>query len=382
MKFKTYVIFFVLFGVLPDTYLCMTVLPAAPLAGRLALCIPTLVILACLPLIGAGVRYTDTVRVFSYVSFLFQLPKAVMALFSIVGRFVLGLSPATADWIAFGFGAGVSLLFFVLIFYMTRHLKVQSDDLSFAQLPLPFDGLRICQMSDLHLGSFGKRARYVRRIVDTVLAHEPDVIFFTGDLVNFSSTEADSYLGELARLQAPLGIFAIRGNHDYLLHGHHSGEARVRDMDRLLAAERGLGWNILLNENVVLEKDGASLAVVGVENYSSNPFFRQYQGDLKAALEGLPDGIFKILLSHDPSHWRAEVVSESDIALTLSGHTHGLKYKLAGLHPSHWKLPESSGVYRLRDRVLHVSEGLGSAFAFRLGGFPKIDLISLHRKPE
>ena len=382
MKFKTYIIFLLLLGVLPDVYLFLKVLPDIPLAARLTVFLPTLVELACLPLIGTGVRYTDTVRVFSYVGFLFELPKSIVALLSIMGRLLPGLGPALADWVAFGVGACVSLLFFVLIFFMTRHLKVHPLELSFDNLPRPFDGMRICQMSDLHLGSFGKKARYVQRIVDTVVSNAPDVIFFTGDLVNFSSKEADPYLDELSQLHAPLGIFAIRGNHDYLLHGHHSGEARVRDMERLLEVERGLGWHILLNESVVLEKDGARMAVMGVENYSSNPFFKQVKGDLKAALEGLPEGIFKILLSHDPSHWRAEVLSESDISLTLSGHTHGLKYKLAGLRPSHWKLPESSGIYRLRDRVLHVSEGLGSAFAFRVGGFPKIDLITLHRKPE
>ena len=380
MKFKSYVIFFLLFGVLPDLYLCLPMLPALALGWKIVLCLPTLCTLVCLPLIAAGIHYTDSVRVFSYLTFLFQLPKFVVSLFSAVGRYAIGLSFPTADWIAFAGGLAVSFFFAILIFYTTRHLKVNDLDLSFEKLPRPFDGLRVCQLSDLHLGSFGKTAAYVKRIIDTTLSLSPDIILFTGDLVNFESAEAEPYLEELSRLKAPLGIFSIRGNHDYLLHGHHNEEERQLDMDRLLHIEKKLGWRILLNTHALLRRGNEEMALVGVENFSSNPFFSKVRGDLKSALAGLPAGIFTILLSHDPSHWRAEVVPDSDVDLTFSGHTHGLKYKLAGLHPSHWKLPHSCGVYMEDGQVLHVSEGLGSAFAFRLSGFPKIDLITLRHK--
>lgn len=377
MKFRAYVIFFLLFGVLSDLYTCLLFLP---LLWDIILCIPTLAALVCLFFIGAGVQYTPSLRIFSYLIFIFEFPKFIFMLFSSIGIYLLGIPRGPGAWIAFGVGAGVSLFFSYLIFYSTRHLKVHSQELAFEGLPKEFDGLRICQLTDFHLGSFGKKAKYITRIVDTTMSLKPDVILFTGDLVNFEAAEAESYLEVLARLSAPYGVFAIRGNHDYLLHGHHNEEERKVDTEKLHSMETGLGWTVLLNENILLKKDGASIALVGVENVSSNPYFLKMGGDLKKAMEGLPEGIFIILLSHDPSHWRREVVPSSDIPLTLSGHTHGLKYKLAGLKPSHWKLPESSGIYTEGAQVLHVSKGLGSAFAFRLGGFPNIDIITLRTK--
>ncbi|MBR1871698.1 MAG: metallophosphoesterase [Bacteroidales bacterium] len=380
MKFKSYVIFFLLFGVSADLYLGIVMMAGMPLAWKLLAALPTLAALVCLPLIAGAFKYTDSVRVFSYLTFFFEFPKFTAALFSVIGRYAMWLPNPLADTIAAAIGAGVALFFATMIFYVTRNLKVSAADLSFGSLPKDFDGLRICQLSDFHLGSFGRAGKYIRRIVETVKAASPDIILFTGDLVNFESSEADYYLHSLSNLAAPMGIFAVRGNHDYLLHGHHDGAERRSDMERLLELEKGLGWRVLLNENVLLGRGGSRIAIAGVENTSSNPYFLKMGGDLKKALSGLPEGIFKILLSHDPSHWRSEVLPCSDVQLTLSGHTHGLRYKMAGLHVSHWKLRESAGIYVQDGRVLHVSEGLGSAFAFRLGGFPKINLITLHTK--
>ena len=369
MKVQSYIIFFLLLGVLPDICLWKTILTNWPVFGKLAVCLPTLGLLVCLLLILCIVRYSDSVRVFSWLTFLFALPKTVLALFSLAGWTATGAILAGA----------VFLFFLVLIFYVTRHLQVYSEDLSFEDLPDLFDGLRICQLSDFHLGSFGRKSHYIRRIIDTTLSQTPDLILFTGDLVNFESDEALPYRNEMRRLSAPLGVFAIRGNHDYLLHGHHNEEERLSDMDRLLKLEQSFGWRILRNEHVLLERDREALALIGVDNVSANPFFKKESGDLPRALQGLAKGLFKILLSHDPSHWRAEVVPDGSIALTLSGHTHGLKYKMAGRHISHWHLPESAGTYRENRQVLHVSKGLGSAFAFRLGGFPNIDILTLRR---
>ena len=376
MKFKSYIIFFLLFGVVSDVYSCLWPLADAPWWGKALLCLPTLAAGLCLPLIGLGKHYTDAVRVFSYLTFIFALPKFVFTLFDAVGRFLFRSDAAAT--VALVAGAGVSLVFLVLIFYVTRHLVVQQKDLTFRDLPKAFEGFRVCHLSDLHLGSFGKVSSYIRRIMDAVESLRPDLILFTGDLVNFETAEALPFLDQLRRLRAPFGIFAIRGNHDYLLHGHHSEQDRQEDMDRLLRLEQQLGWHVLLNAHEKVRKDGDELAIVGVENVSANPYFTHTGGDLQKALKGLPDKMFRILLSHDPSHWRSEVVPAAGIPLTLSGHTHGLKYKLAGLHVSHWKLHESGGIYTAGDQTLYVSEGLGSAFAFRLGGYPKIDLLTLH----
>ena len=368
MKFRTYVLFFLLFGVLGDVILGLTLLKDAPLAWKLVVASPTLASLVCLPLIGMGKVYTDALRIFSFLMFICELPKFLTAIF---GLFL----PAM---VAVGIGAAVSAFFLVFIFYVSRHLYVKDMKLCFKDLPEGFDGLRLCHITDLHLGSLGHKTPYVRRIIDTIQSLKPELILFSGDLVSFEAREADAYKSWLERLKAPLGIFSIFGNHDFLLHGPHDDEGRKEDMEKLETFERGLGWRVLRNLAEILERGGSRLAIVGVDNVSRNPFFQKTGGNnLEKALRGLPEGIFKILISHDATHWRMEVLPGTDIRLTLSGHTHGLKYKLAGLHVSHWKLHESSGIYREGDRVLHVSPGLGSAFAFRLGGFPEIDMITL-----
>lgn len=368
MRFPTFVVYFLL-GLAADAYIW----------NAFAL-IPTLVILCCLPFIGSGKRYTDAVRTFSYVYFIFELPKVLFALLSLILRYLAGVDFHVADCISVAVGVGVGLFFATMIFYVSRHLMVNRLELAFDTLPKGFDGLTFCQLSDFHLGSYGRKCRYVTRIIDTALALSPELILFTGDLVNFDTSEAEPYLDELGRLNAPMGIFAIRGNHDYLLHGPLAEPARIAATEKLNELEKGLGWRVLLNENVMLERGGSGIALAGVENISSNPFFARMGGDLAKAMDGIAPGTFTILLSHDPSHWGNEVAPRGDIALTLSGHTHGLKYKLAGFRPSHWKLPFYRGLFTEGPSVLHVSRGLGSAFAFRLGGYPHIDLITLRRK--
>jgi len=366
MKFQTYVLFFILFGLAPDLYLGLAT--GWEMVWKVLVCIPTVAALVSLVFIGLGRHYTEALRVFSYLIFLFELPKFVGMLLSPLGMVAGGVA-----------AAAVALFFATLIFYSSRHLKVNTQTLSFKDLPEAFGGLKLCQLSDLHLGSFGRKAKYVQRVVDATLAQQPDLILFTGDLVNFASEEALPYKEQLSRLNAPMGIWAVRGNHDYLLHGCFSEKEREKDTQRLLRFEQeDLGWHVLQDQNILLSKDGESIALAGVGNISTSPYFQKMGGNLKKATEGIPEGVFTILLSHDPSHWRAQVVPESQIHLTLSGHTHGLKYKLAGLHPSHWRLHENAGLYFAGEQILHVSEGLGSAFAFRLGGFPKIDIITLN----
>ena len=375
MKLRVFIICFFLLGILPDFYILTCILENAGWYWRLLACLPTLVAGVCLLLIGFGSRYTVAVRTTSYLTFLVQLPKALFALIHLVLPGSMGPDKSLLAALIPAFA--VSAVFFVLFYIVSRHLKVRTQTLAFKDLPPAFDGLKVCQLSDFHLGSFARNHRYIRRIVSAANAQVPDVIFFTGDLVNFESENAVPYLEDLSALKAPMGIFAIRGNHDYMHHGPFKGAGREEDMARLDEMEAGLGWQLLVDDNRILAREGGQIAVIGVENTAANPIFKGEGGDLEKALEGLPEGIFKILLSHDPSHWRSEIVPRGDIQLTLSGHTHGLKYKLAGPRPSHWKLPESSGIYREGAQTLHVTPGLGSSFSFRLGGFPCIDIIVL-----
>ena len=368
MKFKSYAIFFVLFGVIPDIYISWA------LGGGVALALlwlPTLIAAVYLVRIKRGVDYTESLKVFSYLIFICALPKLILTLFHVLGA---------GKAVSLAAGIAVGLFFAVMIFIVTPMLKTTRREIDIEGLPEQFDGLRICHLSDFHLGSFGKGNPYIKRIVDAAMAEKPDVILFTGDLVNFDSAEADPYMPELSRLAAPMGIFAVRGNHDYLLHGHFTEEERLKDTERLLDMERSMGWKILLNANDRIRKDGAEIAIAGVENISTNPYFPGVGGDLGKALEGIPDGVFTILLSHDPTHWKKEVAGKALVGLTLSGHTHGLKYKLAGLHIPSWTFHQNAGVYEDGPQVLHVSVGLGSAFAFRLAGRPSVDILTLRKK--
>lgn len=372
MKIKTYILFFILFGVIPDVFITLAPLAGAALWWKLAVCIPTAVALVFLISIGRGVKYTESLRVLSYIVFIFGLPKFMFMLF-----YGLGIIPALC------IAAAVSLFFCTLIFYVTTHLKLKETELRKDRLPAAFNGLRICHIADVHLGSFGIDNPYIGRIVDLILDQKPDIILFSGDLVNFDAGEAEPYMEQLARLKAPLGVFSIRGNHDYLLHGYHlNKEQRRAQTDRLLQMERSLGWTVLLNQHAMVQRGDAEIAVAGVENISGNPYFPSMGGDLEKALEGIPEGTFTILLSHDPTHWAADVAGKVPVDLTLSGHTHGLKIKTAGPHISSWRLRHSSGLYTEGSQNLYVTVGLGSAFAFRLAGFPNVDIITLKPNSE
>ena len=364
MKFRTYVMFWILFGVLADTIIGLTLLKGAAWWAPAIVAAPTVAAGLCLPLIGTGRNYAASLRLFSYLIFIFEFPKFITAL-------TVWFLPAA---VAVGIGAAVSLIFITYIFYVTRHLTVKETALAFDRLPDSAIGLRICHIADFHLGSFGTKSRYIGRIIDSVNAQKPDVILFSGDLVNFESKEALPYREVLAGLEAP--VYAILGNHDFLLHGPNDSneEGRLRDMAALVAFEKGLGWRILRNENLELKP---GLRLIGVDNITKNTYFRKVGGDLGKAVQGIPEGAFKILLSHDPTHWKMEVLPTTDIDLTLSGHTHGLKYKLTGLHPNHWRLHESAGLYEEGAQKLYVTPGLGSAFAFRIGGYPEIDILTL-----
>ena len=379
MKFKAFVIFFLLTSVIPDVYLLSLSITSAPLWVKVLLCLPSLVTFACVPLSVTGIRYTAVVRMFSWFTFIFEVPKLLTICLSAIFRYGVGTPPMTADIRAAIMGIALSLFFIFLIFFFSRHLKINTVELQFPDLPEGLDGIRICQLSDLHVGSFGKAPLYIKKIVDETLAQSPELILFTGDLVNFRTSEVEPFRDELSRLEAPMGIYSVRGNHDYLLHGHHSEAERLSDTENLLSFEESLGWTVLRNQNVLLRRGDTPLAIAGVENVSSNPFFKDTGGDLARALEGIPEDVFTILMSHDPSHWRREILPHSSVPLTLSGHTHGLKIKFVGLRPAHWRLRESGGVYHEKERCLYVSEGLGSAFAFRIGSFPRIDVIILKR---
>ena len=261
--------------------------------------------------------------------------------------------------------------------------RVRRSKLSFKTLPDAFKGLRIVQISDIHTGSFDNHAAVAEGIA-RVMHQKADIILFTGDLVNNMADEVDDkYLEIFSRLKAPMGVYSTLGNHDY---GDYvqwpSHQAKKDNLEKLKAIHAKAGWRLLMNEHIVLERGNDKIALVGIENWSAKANFPKY-GDMNKAYEGLEDKNipFKILLSHDPSHWREEVVSKfKDIQLTLSGHTHGMQFgvdsKWFKWSPVQYMYNEWAGIYTENEQSLYVNRGFGFlGYPGRLGVLPEITVL-------
>jgi len=269
-----------------------------------------------------------------------------------------------------------------MIYGFTRGFKritVVRFDYFSADIPPAFNDYRIVQISDLHIGTLRSHPEVVGRIVDSVLARQPDLIVLTGDLVNYRAEELEPFADELKRLQAPDGVLSIMGNHDYLTYyDWPDDDARLAQVAALQDAQRALGWTLLLNANAVVSREGDSIAFVGLEN-DGPPRFPAL-ADLEKAREGLTDSLFQIALEHDPSYWDRAIVDSTNLPLTLSGHTHGMQLRLFGWSPAAWFYPRWGGVYSAESgQTLYVSQGVGQVLLpFRLGAWPEINLITLH----
>lgn len=263
--------------------------------------------------------------------------------------------------------------------YQVRRIKLR-----FKNLPEGFRGTKIVQISDIHSGSFDSH-RAVERGVQKVMDEKPDIVFFTGDLVNNKADEIQPYTNIFSKITAPLGVYSTLGNHDY---GDYvqwpSMEAKVKNLDWLKQTHSKMGWRLLMNEHVVVEKGQDKIAVVGIENWGAKAGFPKY-GKMDEAYKGLPEKNipFKILLSHDPSHWDAQVRNEySDIDLTLSGHTHGMQLgvEIPGFKwsPVKYIYNKWAGIYREGEQYLYVNRGFGFlGYPGRLGILPEITVIEL-----
>jgi len=247
------------------------------------------------------------------------------------------------------------------------HLK--RFQLSFNTLPGSFKGLKIVQISDIHSGSFTDK-KAVMKGVDMVMKEKPDLILFTGDLVNNKSDEMEDYMDVFNKLNAPMGVYSTLGNHDY------------GDYTRLKQIHHELGWRLLMNEHVALEKGEDKIALIGVENWSAKAGFQKY-GDLKKAYEGANAYSFKILMSHDPSHWDGEVrESYKDIDLMLAGHTHGMQFgiEIPGFKwsPVQYVYKQWAGLYVEGTQKLYVNRGYGFiGYPGRVGILPEITVFEL-----
>ncbi|MDE7412944.1 MAG: metallophosphoesterase [Muribaculaceae bacterium] len=260
-----------------------------------------------------------------------------------------------------------------------KKISVEKVKISSKKIPAAFNGYKIVQLSDFHIGTYSSAPDCVERIVEKVNSLNPDLIVFTGDLVNSSSQEVEEFTGILSQLHAKDGVYSVLGNHDYCLYRqYHGDDTPDKELAKVIDCEKQIGWKLLRNSSIQIARGNDCIALIGVDNAGSRGFIDR--SDLKEALDGVPKDEFKILLSHDPSHWRREVLPKSDIDLTLAGHTHAMQFKLFGWSPSKWTYPEWGGLYEDKSRKLYVSTGIGENVAFRFGAWPQIVLITLNNE--
>lgn len=288
---------------------------------------------------------------------------------------------AFLSWMGLSFGTG---LFATLLYGFSNKYNYQLTKikLAFANLPVAFKGLKIIHISDIHSGSFTDKNAVIKG-VELILAQKPDLVLFTGDLVNDRSSEMEQYMDVFSRITAPMGVYSTLGNHDY---GDYvqwpSKEAKQENLENLKKVHTQLGWRLLMNEHVALKKDDDSIALLGIENWSNMGNFPKY-GKMQEAYPGSEKYSFKILMSHDPSHWNAEVkIKYPDIDLMLSGHTHGMQFGVENPYlkwsPVQWVYKEWAGLYETDRQKLYVNRGYGFiGYPGRVGILPEITLIEL-----
>ena len=352
---------------LPDFWLWHIGVSEWPLLLAILWWVPSLLLVLAEVGLQMGFFHKLSVRVLFTTILFSAFPKVVFILFDAFLPWFFALIPALGvmGWFAFGFIEGWKRL-------ELKHITFTSPD-----LPPYFDGYRLVQITDFHLGSFPPGNDFVQKVVDATNNEEPDMILFTGDLVNNQASEVEPYLDTLGQLHASDGIYSIWGNHDYCEYGNnHSIGALKRNRRMLYGYQESLGWHQLMNEHHVVSHGMASIAVIGVENPGQPPFTNR--SNLKKAMKGLNPDMFKILLSHDPHHWRREVVGKK-IQLTLAGHTHAGQLKIGKWTPARMAFKEWGGAYRIGEQMLYVSSGIGGSFPFRLGAWPELTVITLKR---
>lgn len=264
------------------------------------------------------------------------------------------------------------------------NINVQEVDIVRHDVPTQFDGYRIVQISDLHTGTYGSDTTFVSRLVDSINAQSPDLIVFTGDIVNSRSYELTPHVAPLSRLHARDGVYSIMGNHDYGDYAHwESADAKARSIDYLKEMQAAMGWKMLNNETAYIRNGNDSIALIGVENIGDAPF--PIYGSLTKAYPTLEDSTFKILLTHNPAHWTDSISGRKDlnVPLSLSGHTHAMQMEIAGCSPAALRYPTWGGLYADSDstHMLYVNIGTGTVgMPARIGATPEITVFTLRKE--
>jgi hypothetical protein len=262
--------------------------------------------------------------------------------------------------------------------------QVRSLNLKLKNLPSSFEGLKIVQISDVHSGSFYDKEA-VRKGVQLIIDQKPDIVFFTGDLVNNDASELVDYLDVFSQIKAPLGIFSVLGNHDYgdYKYCHYEVEKKA-NLERLKNLQKQMGWKLLMDEHVLVEKNGSEIGIIGIQNWGAKGRFPKY-GDLKKATTGTENLPVKLLLSHDPSHWEAQVLTDfQDIDVMFAGHTHGMQFgiEIPGLKwsPVQYMYKQWAGLYEQNGQQLYVNRGFGFiGYPGRVGIWPEVSVFTLQK---
>lgn len=298
-----------------------------------------------------------------------NVPKAIFALLPPLCKSHIGLAIAlfTMAYLVFGATEG------------KQHFQVKEVTIESEALPRGFDGYRIVQLSDIHTGSWGNDTAPMLKAVNIINRLQPDLIVFTGDLVNNLASELDAFIPVFSQLKAKHGVYSVLGNHDYSTYiKWDTPQQQEAQLDSLKAKQARMGWTLLNNRHVKLHQQNDSIALIGVENSGRPPF--PDHARLSEAMTGTA-GMFQILLSHDPSHWRREVLPKTDIQLMLAGHTHAMQTRIFGFTPAQFVYPENDGLYQEGEQMLYVNIGLGHLlYPMRLGAWPEITLLTLKAK--
>ena len=285
------------------------------------------------------------------------------------------------SWLGVGLS---STLFFSLLYGFGNkyNYKLIKKKISLNGLPLAFKGFKIIHISDIHSGSLKDKAAVLKGI-ELIEKQNADIVLFTGDLVNDRATEMHDWMDVFGKIKAPHGVYSTLGNHDY---GDYvkwdTAEEKKQNLEALKQVHDNLGWRLLMNENISIEKNEEKIKIVGIENWGAKARFPKY-GKMDLAMQGVSKEDIVILMSHDPSHWEAEVIPKySHIQLTLSGHTHGMQFGLENPYfkwsPVQWVYKQWAGIYDNKDQQLYVNRGFGFlGYPGRVGILPEITLIEL-----
>lgn len=320
---------------------------------------------------------------FGYIAV--YLAKYTFFIFDIISRIPIIKHKHRWTWLSIT-GAVLGLAGFCWLWWGALYTRFTVDvkevDVKIKNLPTNFENFKIVQISDIHLGTYGTDTTYISQVVNKVNSLRPDIILFTGDIVNRNSDELRPFITTLSRLKAPFGVYSILGNHDY---GDYeewpSEEAKGANLDSLVSYQTKMGWKLMRNETAWLENKGDSIALIGVENVGDPPFHTY--GDLSLAYTDINDSHVKILMSHNPAHWHTDIRnSDKKVDLTLSGHTHAMQFEIFGWSPISFRYAEWGGLYvDDKNHQIYVNIGLGTVgFPARIGATPEITLITLRNE--